>query len=62
VDYDYPAIHLTMHCFICSILEGEITLVEHNDAKWLTPDELNSVQWLSADEELIMNIITTGNI
>ena len=53
IDYDYPSFHLTMHCFLCSILKGEITLVEHNAAKWLTTDNLNSVDWLPADIELI---------
>lgn len=53
VDYDYPNFHLTMQCFLCSIIGGEITLVEHNDARWLTTDNLNSVEWLPADIELI---------
>lgn len=52
IDYDYPAFHLTMHCFLCR-LEGEVKLLEHEAAKWLAPYELNSVKWLPADEEII---------
>lgn len=57
VDYDYPNFHLTMHCFICSLVCGEIKLVEHNDARWLAVNELNSVQWLPADLEVIDKLI-----
>ena len=52
IDYDYPAFHLTMHCFLCR-LTGSVTLLEHEAAKWLTPSELNSVNWLPADEDFI---------
>lgn len=53
VEYDYPQFHLTMHCFICSILEGELVLKEHQAGKWLTIDTLHSVEWLPADEGLL---------
>jgi 8-oxo-dGTP diphosphatase len=56
IQYDYPNFHLTMHCFICSIVDGALTLVEHNDAKWLTPDNLDSVQWLPADIQILDHI------
>jgi 8-oxo-dGTP diphosphatase len=52
IDYDYPAFHLTMHCFLCRLI-GNVTLLEHEAARWLAPDELNSVSWLPADIELI---------
>ena len=52
IDYDYPNFHLTMHCFKCT-LDSAITLKEHEAAKWLKPEELNTVQWLPADEEII---------
>ena len=52
IDYDYPAFHLTMHCFMCR-LQGHVTLLEHEAAKWLAPSELTSVHWLPADEEII---------
>ncbi|MHB8131817.1 MAG: (deoxy)nucleoside triphosphate pyrophosphohydrolase [Mobilitalea sp.] len=56
IEYDYPNFHLTMHCFICSITSGDLTLVEHNDAKWLTTDTLHSVQWLPADIQILEQI------
>lgn len=49
VEYDYPEFHLTMHCFLCSVVEGELKLVEAEDACWLNKDNLNSVKWLPAD-------------
>ena len=52
IDYDYPAFHLTMHCFKCT-LDSDVTLKEHEAAKWLKQEELNTVQWLPADEEII---------
>lgn len=53
IDYDYPKFHLTMHCYRCTLADDHLTLLEHEAAKWLKPAELNSVQWLPADEDLI---------
>ena len=53
VEYDYPEFHLRMHCYICKLLSREVTLVEHEAAKWLALDELDSVKWLPADIEVI---------
>lgn len=53
VEYDYPQFHLKMHCFWCRIESGSLTLKEHEAARWLTKDELDSVQWLPADLEVI---------
>ena len=53
VEYDYPNFHLTMHCLISVITKGTIELIEHEDAKWLKPDELDSVAWLPADVEVV---------
>lgn len=53
VDYDYPTFHLTMHCFYCSVIGGELTLLEHEAAKWLKTTELHSVNWLPADIEVV---------
>ncbi len=53
VEYDYPAFHLRMHCFICSLLSGELELREHEAARWLSKDELHDVQWLPADVEVL---------
>ena len=49
VEYDYPGFHLRMHCFICSLLTEALHLNEHEAAKWLAMDELDSVKWLPAD-------------
>jgi 8-oxo-dGTP diphosphatase len=56
VEYDYPQFHLTMHCFICTVMSGKLVLKEHQAAKWLTKDTLESVDWLPADEGLIGKI------
>ena len=53
VEYDYPAFHLKMHCYLCSLVTEALHLNEHEAAKWLAKDELNSVKWLPADAELI---------
>ena len=53
VEYDYPNFHLTMHCFVCDLLSEDFVLREHDDAIWLGKDELDSVDWLPADEGLI---------
>ena len=53
LDYDYPKFHLTMHCYFCSVVSGEIKLVEATEGKWLEKDELNTVNWLPADISLI---------
>ena len=53
IDYDYPQFHLTMHCFKCRLADNHVILLEHEAAKWLESNELQSVQWLPADEDLI---------
>ena len=53
VEYDYPTFHLSMDCFWAEIVSGNLVLKEHEAAKWLTRDELNSVEWLPADIGLI---------
>lgn len=58
VEYDYPKFHLTMHCYLCTIISGELLLLEHEDARWLTTDELDSVKWLPADKDVIEKLIT----
>ena len=57
VEYDSPQFHLTMHCYLCSLLTEALHLNEHEAARWLTKDELGSVQWLPADLEVVENII-----
>ena len=58
VDYDYPDFHLSMDCFWCEIIEGDLILIEAQDARWLTKGELDSVNWLPADMELVEMIRT----
>ncbi|MBR3710255.1 MAG: (deoxy)nucleoside triphosphate pyrophosphohydrolase [Bacteroidales bacterium] len=56
VEYDYPKFHLTMHCYLCSLLTEALHLNEHEAAKWLSENELDSVKWLPADLEVIDRI------
>lgn len=53
VEYDYPKFHLTLHCYTCSLLTEAIHLNEHEAAKWLSKDELDTVRWLPADVQII---------
>ncbi|MGM9687831.1 MAG: (deoxy)nucleoside triphosphate pyrophosphohydrolase [Alloprevotella sp.] len=53
VEYDYPQFHLTMHCYACSVTRGQLSLLEHEDARWLSAGELDSVRWLPADTGVI---------
>ena len=59
IDYDYPNFHLTMHCFKCRLADNHVSLLEHEAAKWLAPNELQSVRWLPADEDLIEELACT---
>ena len=52
-DYDYPTLHITMHCYLCSIESGSIELREHKSARWLTAETLDSVEWLPADRVVV---------
>lgn len=56
IEYDYPTFHLSMDCFWCEIVTGNLVLREHEAAKWLKKNELDSVEWLPADSALIENI------
>lgn len=56
VDYDYPDFHLTMHCILCSIVSGQLELLEHESAKWLNKDSLYNVAWLPADKLILTEI------
>lgn len=56
VEYDYPEFHLSMDCFICKVKAGDLELKEHEDARWLTTETLDSVDWLPADLGLIQKI------
>ena len=56
VEWDYPAFHLTMHCYLCHVESGHLELKEHEAAKWLNRDELESVRWLPADWEIVRKL------
>ncbi len=56
VDYDYQNFHLTMHCILCTIISGDLKLLEHEAAKWLTKETLRSVDWLPADQLILDKI------
>lgn len=58
VEWDYPKFHLIMHCYLCHIEKGNLTLKEHKTARWLSKEELDYVQWLPADKEIIEKIQT----
>ncbi len=53
VEYDYPNFHLSMDCFWCELVQGNLVLKEHEDAKWLRKEELEELDWLPADIRLI---------
>ena len=56
IEYDYPAFHLSMDCFWCEIIKGELILKEHEAARWLTREQLGEVEWLPADVTLIEKV------
>lgn len=56
VEYDYPTFHLSMDCFWCEIVGGNLLLKEHSDSKWLSKNNLKDVEWLPADISLIPKI------
>lgn len=59
VEYGYPKFHLTMHCYLCTIISGDLSLLEHEDARWLALDELDCVKWLPADKDVIEKLSTS---
>ncbi|MDD3138194.1 MAG: (deoxy)nucleoside triphosphate pyrophosphohydrolase [Lachnospiraceae bacterium] len=56
VEYDYPEFHLSMDCFWCEIIKGNLILKEHEAARWLKKDEYNKVEWLPADQIVLESI------
>ena len=59
VDFDYPQFQITLHCYLCRIIDNNVVLKEHEAAKWLETDELTTVKWLPADLQIIENLRTT---
>ena len=62
VEWDYPAFHLTMHCYWCRVESGELELKEHEAARWLRKTELDSVEWLPADRLLVSKLSNADTI
>ena len=58
IEWDYPAFHLSMRCYLCSVVSGKLTLLEHEAAVWLDREHLRDVQWLPADETIISEVVT----
>lgn len=56
VDYDYPTFHLTMHCILCTIVSGDLQLLEHEAAKWVNKENLYDIGWLPADKLILPEI------
>ena len=61
IEYDYPTFHLSMDCFWCEVIDGELKLLEAEAAKWLAKDTLYDVQWLPADITLVEKIKAAMN-
>ena len=61
VEFDYPAFHLTLHCFWCTVISGKLQLKEHEAARWLDPDDLKAVEWLPADYSILEKIVSLLN-
>jgi 8-oxo-dGTP diphosphatase len=60
VEYDYPAFHLSMRCYLCTVKKGHLTLLEHSAAKWLDKARLDSVDWLPADRQIADKLKTAA--
>ena len=56
IEYDYPSFHLNMYCYLCSLTSGHLELLEHENSVWLNSDELCSIDWLPADEEVVRQL------
>ncbi len=61
VEYDYPTFHLSMDCFWCEIVKGEPVLKEHEDAKWISIEKLEQLDWLPADIYVVKLIMNLGD-
>ena len=58
IEYDYPNFHLSMRCYACTVISGKLELLEHENAAWLTKENLMSVNWLPADVTILDKVIT----
>lgn len=62
VDYDYPAFHITMDCYLCNVVYGRLELLEHEDARWLDLDHIESVDWLPPDRMLLQRFLGVNHL
>ncbi len=60
IEYDYPTFHLSMECFLCEVIAGDLVLKEHEAARWLKLDELDTVDWLPADQDVVALLKAEG--
>ena len=60
IEYDYPNFHLIMHCFWCHVVNGQLKLLEHEDSKWISINEIDGVDWLPADILVVEKIKKSG--
>ena len=56
VEYDYTTFHLKMECFLCSVVSGKLTLLEHENSAWLSAEKLDNLKWLPADESVLKKV------
>ena len=56
VEYDYDTFHLTMHCYLCTVIEGELQLLEHSAAQWVDGSTIDSLDWLPADTGVVEEV------
>ena len=62
IEWDYPDFHLSMRCYMCTLASPEIHLLEHESARWLSAEDIDSVQWLPADRDILPLIVNELNI
>lgn len=60
IEYDYPNFHLIMHCFCCHVVNGQLKLLEHEDSKWISINEIDGVDWLPADILVVEKMKKSG--
>ena len=61
-EYDYPAFHLSMRCYLCTLADGSFELLEHSAARWLAPEHIDDVKWLPADVQVVDAIKASGRL
>ncbi len=62
IEYDYPSFHLSMKCYWCKVVSGQLILKEHEAANWLTKETLYDIDWLPADKEILPLILSSWKV